>query len=441
MTEKNQERVMYMLNNMADAVCLANRNGELLYMNPAAKKLFGFEKTGNVKLWNAIPYVEENDALMQLFIDGVVEKEKLKRAEVEYVNNEGKRYQLHVTLTCESEEAGMVLVLVHDLTDLYKVHSAFARYTSPEIADYVLTTPGGEKQGGQVREASIMMSDLRGFTAMSARLSSNDLITMLNQYFEHMAAVIQRYRGTIIEFLGDGIFVVFNAPLDVPDHASAAARCAIEMQNEMEAVNAWNREHGYPELEMGIGINSGTVVVGNIGSDKKMKYGCMGETVNLAGRLESFCLGGEVYISENTRALIPEDVKIIGENTFMPKGGTKEMRSFRIAGVGTDCAMRAAEDRIRWKGIPKALSLECFLLDGKTVSPKPYAGFMTDISGDERFGMLATDSKTLQPLQNLMLRINGTDIYAKVTEHGYNGYVIGFTMKPDNFRELFDRKG
>ena len=118
-----------------------------------------------------------------------------------------------------------------------------------------------------------------------------------------MAAVIRYFRGTVIEFLGDGIFVVFGAPLELLDHASAAVACAIDMQNAMEEVNAWNREHGYPDLEMGIAVNSGTAVVGNIGSEQKMKYGCMGETVNLAGRLESFTLGGEAVPATASREI------------------------------------------------------------------------------------------------------------------------------------------
>ena len=96
---------------------------------------------------------------------------------------------------------------------------------------------------------------------------------MLNRYFEAMVACIQKYHGTVIEFLGDGIFTVFGAPKDLEDHASCAVNCAVEMQKAMPAVNEWNKANGYPELQMGIGINTGDVVVGNIGSEKKMKYG------------------------------------------------------------------------------------------------------------------------------------------------------------------------
>ena len=211
------------------------------------------------------------------------------------------------------------MIVARDLTELVRVNSAFARYTSPEIADYVLHTPEGEKQGGRTQNVTILMSDLRGFTALSTKLHPDMLITILNHYFEAMTAVISSYNGTVIEFLGDGIFVVFGAPNDDETHAEHAVYCAVEMQNAMKSVNEWSTLHGYPELEMGIGINSGPAVVGNIGSADKMKYGCMGGTVNLAGRVETFTTGGQIYISERTKAELHSELTISAEQILCPK--------------------------------------------------------------------------------------------------------------------------
>ena len=433
--EVNLERIRNILTFMEDAVCATSMSGELIYANPAAGKLFGLDVNSRAKIWDAIPYVEGNDALIQLFIDGVLQKKKSVRSLVEYVNNEGRVFHLHVTLTCESSETGMILIVIHDLTDLTKVQSAFERYTSPEIADYVLTTPDGEKQGGQNRVVSILMSDLRGFTAMSTRLSSDQLITMLNHYFTLMADVIRRHHGIIIEFLGDGLFVVFGAPQVLPDHAAAAVSCAIGMQNAMEEVNRWNRENGYPELEMGIGINSGTVVAGNIGSEKKMKYGCIGETVNLAGRLESLTLGGEICVSENTRKMTPKELAYNWENTFMPKGAKEPVKYYSAVGIGPDCRLNNTAASIRWNKLPEAKSFVFYILDGKVVDPEPHTGSLTDISEDGKHGLIGTEDMLL-PLQNLMLRFGDMEVYAKVTEAGQRGYRIGFTMKPDGFAGL-----
>ena len=432
--EPRPEWFEYILDNTKDAVLLTAKNGDLLSANPAARELLNLEHRGGVKIWEAIPFVEENDGLVQVFIDGVMEKRPVN-ATVRYVNPDGQHFHLHVTLTCGQDSDGMVLVVIHDLTSLTKVHSAFARYTSPEIADYVLSTPEGEKQGGSSREVSILMSDLRGFTAISTQMSSEDLITMLNHYFEIMSGVIRYFRGTVIEFLGDGIFVVFGAPLEILDHAAAAVACAIDMQNAMEEVNAWNREHGYPDLDMGIAVNSGTAVVGNIGSEQKMKYGCLGETVNLAGRLESFCLGGEVYISEATRRLLHEKIVIIEENSFLPKGGSAPMKFYNIGGYGESYTLSRFTRGIRWRKLSEAKELTYYLLDGKAVDPEPHTGTLTEVSRDKKYGMLATED-ALQPLQNLLMKVGGIEIYAKVKKRGSRGFRIGFTTNPEGFSEL-----
>ena len=433
--ELDRNQIGYILENMDDIVCMTDMNGELIYANPAAEKLFGLSIRSGGKIWDAIPFVEGNDALIQLFIDGVMEKTESIRALVDYVNNDGTLHHLHVTLRCGSGEAGMVLIVISDLTHLTRVHSAFARYTSPEIAAYVLTAPDGEKQGGYAREASILISDLRGFTALSTRLSGAALIRVLNHYFECMAAVIERFGGTIIEFLGDGIFVVFGAPNEMKDHAEAAVACAVEMQNEMAAVNAWNRGEGYPDLAMGIGISSGTVVVGNIGSDKKMKYGCMGETVNMAGRLEAFSISGQIYISEETKKRISRKLVILGENSFMPKGGRQEMKIFNIAGVGEEHVLADAGEKPRWKALSTAKEVLFYLLEGKRVNMTPHRGRLTGISEDEKFGRLETEVR-LEAMKDLMLKLDGRDVYAKVVEEEENGCCLGFTEKPEDFSAL-----
>ncbi len=425
----------HILLNMDEAVCFTAMNGDLLYTNSVAEKLFGIHPREEKKIWDAIPFVEQNDALIQLFIDSVMKKQRSVHSLVDYVNNDGQLYNLHVSLTCDQTGSGMFLIVISDLTSLIKVHSAFQRYTSPEIADYVLSTPEGEKQGGQTREVSILMSDLRGFTAMSTHLSSSDLIVVLNHYFECMSAVIDRYHGTIIEFLGDGLFVVFGAPKELPDHAAAAARCAVEMQNAMADVNRWNRENGYPDLEMGIGIHSGPAVVGNIGSDRRMKYGCMGATVNLAGRLESITVSGQIMISESTLKQISFPVTVIDEQSIMPKGADQELKIYDITAVGENCALCGTDNTADWKILPSPIDVCYSLLDGKIVDTVRYEGRITRISFNERYGILVTGDP-LQKWQNLMCEVGTQTVYAKVLDCHSDGNRICFTSKPEGFSFL-----
>jgi adenylate cyclase len=254
-----------------------------------------------------------------------------------------------------------------------------------------------------------------------------------------MSAVIDSFRGTVIEFLGDGIFVVFGAPKEMPGHAYTAVACAIEMQNAMEKVNAWNRDRGFPELEMGIGINSGVTAVGNIGSRKRMKYGCMGETVNLAGRLESFTVGGQIFVSGHTEKRIPEGLAADGEYSCMPKGAREEIKYYDVTGVGEKYRLRGRGGETTWNDVRESGPITFFEMDGKSVDMTRHEGRLTGISADEKYGVLEAGC-ILRPLQNLMIRIGGKDVYAKVLKAGEGSYRLCFTAKPESLRDLLARE-
>ncbi|MGO9622479.1 MAG: adenylate/guanylate cyclase domain-containing protein [Desulfobaccales bacterium] len=177
------------------------------------------------------------------------------------------------------------------------IRETFGRYTSDDIVGVLLDLPEGLKLGGEKREVTLLMSDLRGFTALAERLEATAVVALLNYYLSTMVELIHRTGGTIDEIIGDAIFVLFGAPMVMPDAARRAARCALEMQKAMPEVNEHNFQMGWPEIEMGIGIHTGEVVVGNIGSTKRSKYGVVGRTVNLTARIESFTVGGQVLVS------------------------------------------------------------------------------------------------------------------------------------------------
>ena len=178
------EQISYIFENTEDAVCLVSSNGVLLEANPSAEKLFGISADSAIKIWDAIPFVEGNDDLIQLFIDAIAQKLKSQEEIVDYVSNDGTIYNLHVRLNYfKKDDMAVFLVVITDLTKLIQVRSAFARYTSPDIADYVLTTAEGQKRGGLTQEVTILMSDLRGFTALSSKMPAQRLINLLLQIF------------------------------------------------------------------------------------------------------------------------------------------------------------------------------------------------------------------------------------------------------------------
>ena len=204
------------------------------------------------------------------------------------------------------------------------VRRAFGRYVSEEVAASILQSPEGLEMGGEEREVTILMSDLRGFTALAARLAPHEVIEFLNLYLEAMVDVISRYEGTIDEIIGDAILVIFGAPLACEDHAAKAVACGLAMQLAMAEVNRRLTAKGAAELEMGIGIHTGRVIVGNIGSLRRTKYAAVGSNVNLAGRIESFTTGGQLLISESTREKIKSPLRIVGQFQVEPKGANAQ---------------------------------------------------------------------------------------------------------------------
>ena len=200
----NLEQMTLILKNMDEAACMTAKNGLLLFANSALLKLFGFDEDaiGTKKIWESIPYVEQNDDLIQLFIDGVSGEEKTAQNLVDYVNNDGESYKLWVNLIYMPDDGGNFVIVINDVTKQVKVNDAFVRYTSPEIADFILNSPNGEEQGGESRDVSILMSDLRAFTSMSSELEASKLITMLNHYFEKMVEELDSYTNqAVISFI------------------------------------------------------------------------------------------------------------------------------------------------------------------------------------------------------------------------------------------------
>ena len=432
-TEHDNSYHNYFFNNTVDAICVTNKSGVLLFTNPAAEKLLGIsaDKTKEKRIWEAIPFVETNDELIQMFIDSIGSKETLRQAFVDYENPQQKVFKLRVCMMYTQENKEQFVIVISDLTEFSKVNSALERYTSPEIADYVLHSEQGEMLGGDSRLVTTLMSDLRGFTALSTKLTPTQLITVLNKYFEKMVSVIEENHGTVVSFLGDGMLVLFGAPEQDTDHAAHAVACAIAMQNAMPAVNEVNRKEGMPELEMGIGINSGIAVVGNIGSPQRMSYGCIGETVNLTGRVESLTVGGQVFVTEHTAKLISEQLEISGEQSFLPKGAKEPLRIYSVEGMGEKYRLDSADYVIRWENaaIPELVTL--YKLEGKTVDDTEYTAKVIKLSKDNRYALVSTQIH-LHTSQNVMLDI-GENLYAKVMGHIDKDSILCFTARPTGF--------
>ena len=188
------------------------------------------------------------------------------------------------------------------------VRSAMARYLSPELADQVSQDPNALKLGGELRELTLMFSDIRGFTHISESLDPQALTQLMNSFLTPMTRVIQDREGFIDKYIGDCIMAFWNAPIDVRSHAQKAILAAYDMRAELTRVNASLKENAakndWPEVELkvGIGLNSGICCVGNMGSEQRLEYSVLGDTVNIASRLEALspAYGVDLVIGEET---------------------------------------------------------------------------------------------------------------------------------------------
>jgi len=189
--------------------------------------------------------------------------------------------------------------MVKGLKERDFISNTFGRYVDQDIARDLMQRPEATRLGGERREVAILMSDLRDFTSLSESLNPEETIRLLNRYFSQMIEIIRGNKGIIVDFVGDALLVFFD-PLDGPLSPSIrrAIRCALEMQSAMNALNLENRAEGLPQIHMGIGINAGEVVVGNIGSESRAKYGIVGAPVNLTQRMQTVADVGQVVISE-----------------------------------------------------------------------------------------------------------------------------------------------
>ncbi|GEM_PF-3647901 len=223
--------------------------------------------------------------------------------------------------------------IVQEHTSLLSIRETFSRYLSTEVVDEILKSPGGAELGGELSEITILVSDIRDFTRTTELLEPGQVLEIINRYLEKMTDIIMKYGGTIDEFTGDGILVFFGAPTFVPDHCKRAVACALEMQKAMDGLNRDLLRLDLPALQMGIGVNSGQLIVGNMGSAKRKKYGAVGIPINLAFRIQSKAEGGEVLVSPAVFHNLGRELFVEGTRRCSLKGIEQPVILYRVEGL------------------------------------------------------------------------------------------------------------
>jgi PAS domain S-box-containing protein len=224
-----------------------------------------------------------------------------------------------------------VTIVVDDVTEtkrLRAVHDMFRRYVSPAVVDRLPSNPVDLQLGGHRQEVSILFADIRGFTTFSEKLAPEELVDTLNEYLSMAATSILMFEGTLDKFIGDAVMGIFNAPLEQPDHILRAVRAAAAMQR---VITEYHKNIGQERgLTFGVGIHAGEAVVGNVGMSDRMDYTAIGDTVNVAKRIQENAVGGKVLLSETVYRTVRDSIKAVFFQELQLRGREQPVRTYEL---------------------------------------------------------------------------------------------------------------
>jgi class 3 adenylate cyclase/CHASE2 domain-containing sensor protein len=229
----------------------------------------------------------------------------------------------------------IALVVIYYRTEVRSrkwITSVFGKYVSPVVIDNLIKNPDKLNLGGEKRNITIFFSDIRGFTPISERLEPEELVHLLNEYLTEMTSIIRKNQGLVDKFMGDAIMAFWGAPLDQPDHAERACSSSLEMIDKLKELQKKWKKEGIPSFDIGIGLNSGEAIVGNMGSSNRFDYTAMGDNVNIASRLEGLNknYGTNIIISENTYKMVKDKFKTRKLDVVQVKGKKKSIIIYEL---------------------------------------------------------------------------------------------------------------
>ena len=342
--------------------------------------------------------------------------------------------------------------LGHKLTEYIEkrdfIRDTFSRYVTNEVVQKLLESKDALKIGGETLEVTILMSDIRGFTALCAGMDPEQVIIFLNRYLGKMIEILLDNQAVIDEIIGDGILAFFGAPVPLADHPSRAVACALKMQAAMDEINALNAADGMPYLEIGIGINTGAVVVGNIGSERRAKYSVVGAHVNLTSRIESYALGDQVLIGASTYQWVKDLVEVGEVIEAQAKGVPGTITIYEVKGMGEPYNLRLKEKSETLVALPEKFPVQILRISEKIVTGTAGAAWilkLCETSAVVAFeGELAQwEDVLLHLLDQQMVPLPGK-IYGKVMEtkvigdNHHEGHIHFTSVSPET-KEVIQR--
>lgn len=327
------------IENLNVGLIVVSQNLEIRMFNQAMEKIAGIQRADVLgrqvddflQRWNNISFGRLKD---QLHVHGEVAALKVHGR-----GSPPERTWGHFDLRMGewSDAAGTFqgyLILIDDITDRELLLHSLSCYVSPKVAEGILGAKNPISLAGSRALVTVLFADLRGFSFQSREMSPEEMVELLNAYFGIMVEVVSRYEGTLDKFIGDCVMALFGAPVSIADDALKAVQCAVDMQDEVNRYSRRRKQQGNPYLYLGIGINRGDVLVGNIGSPRRMDYTAIGETVNLAARFQEYARGGEIIISESVYQCVKEKFQVKALAPGIIKGASSRIPLYVVDGYG-----------------------------------------------------------------------------------------------------------
>ena len=323
---------------LSNGVITLNSNHHIIKVNAAALRILKSEQSVLTNQTIESVLANDNQWVIESLsrVEGSGEGDLTLDADIALADGETTSVNLNIECLYDVKEQPIGFMLVfEDITTEKRVKSTMAKYMDRELADKLLE--GGEL-AGTTQEATVLFSDIRNFTGMTETFGARETVAMLNDYFSEMVEVVSTRRGMLDKYIGDAIMAVFGTPFPGPNDADNAVSAAIEMMEKLRAFNRARALRGLPPIDIRLGVNTGEVIAGNIGSPKRVDYTVIGDSVNLASRLESAnkFYGTGILISEYTRRVLQHDYPLRELDLLRVKGREEPVAVYQVLEIGED---------------------------------------------------------------------------------------------------------
>lgn len=345
---KQQEQMQRdILRSLTNGVISTDKSGRIIAANERAKNLLGFNDLEALEGEKVVDLINLKEGKFSNWFDKALSpSDDLSSREQYYpdrtllADEEEHSVNLSINSISDARDASNVygaLVVMEDISDEKRLKSTMYRYMTQELAEELLKL-GDAKLGGDRKEVTVLFSDIRSYTSLTEKLKAEEVVGMLNGYFESMVEAVFKHKGTLDKYIGDAIMAVFGSPLPLEDHAWKAVQTSLEMRERLRIFNEDRIKENKIPIRIGIGINSGSVISGNIGSSKRMEFTAIGDGVNLSSRLEgaSKQYGCDIIISENTYQPCSELVIVRELDRIKVKGKNLPVSIYELIGKKGD---------------------------------------------------------------------------------------------------------